>query len=106
MPEPYTVKTLLKHPSAIVSQVYLAPGHETPKHSHAHDYLVHPRQDTTLVKTTYKGDQVVSTETVTHAADQPYVVSKSEDGTEFTLKNTGSAAMMCDKTLLPPPPNS
>jgi hypothetical protein len=100
MSEPYTVKTLIKHPSATVTQVHLAAGHETPRHSHAHDFVVHPRQDTTLVKTTYKGDQVVSTETVTHTAGQPYVVSKSEDGTEFTLKNTGSAAMMCDKTLI------
>jgi hypothetical protein len=104
MPEPYTVKTLLKHPSAIVNQVHLEPGHETPRHSHPHDYIVHPRQDTTLVKTTYKGNAVISTETVTHTAGTPYVVSKSEDGTEFTIKNTGSAAMMCDKTLLPPKP--
>jgi hypothetical protein len=63
---------------------------------------VHPRQDTTLVKTTYKDNQVISTEDVTHTAGVPYVVSKSADGTEFTIKNTGSAAMMCDKTLLPP----
>ena len=100
--QPYTVNVLLKHPHAVVSRVHLAPGHETPKHAHAHDYLVHPRAATTLVKTTYRGDDVIKTETVEHTPDAPYVVGKSEDGTSFTIKNTGSAAMMCEKVLMPP----
>ncbi len=100
--EPYAVKVVLKHPHVIITDVHLSAGHETPRHAHAHDYVVHPRQDTTLVKTTYRGDAVVKTETVDHKAGAAYFVSKSDDGTEFTIKNVGSAAMMCEKTQLPP----
>ena len=100
--EPYVVNILLKQPQAIVSKVHLAPGHETPRHSHAHDYVVYPRQATTLVKTTYRGDDVVSTETIEHAIDKPYTVGKSADGSSFTIRNIGSAAMTCEKTQMPP----
>ena len=103
-PEAYTVTVLMKHPHAVISRVHLAAGHETPKHAHAHDYVVHPRQDTSLVRTTYKGDEVVKTEPVEHKADEPYVVAKTAAGLTFTIKNVGSAAMMCEKTQLPPKP--
>ena len=100
--EPYTVKTLLKHEHMTILHVHLAPGHATPKHSHAHDYIVRPHQDTTLTKTTYKDGAVVGTETVEHKAGVPYPVAKSEDGTEFTITNSGTAAMLCDKSLIHP----
>ena len=100
--EPYTVKTLLKHDHMTILYVHLAPGHATPKHSHKHDYIVRPHQDTTLTKTTYKDGAVVGTETVEHKAGVPYPVAKSEDGTEFTITNAGNAAMLCDKSLIHP----
>ena len=102
--EPYTVKVVMKHPHVVISHVYLAPGHATPAHSHKHDYVVHPKADTKLLKTTYKNGAVVREEEVEHKAGEPYFVSKSEDGTEFTIKNLGAAAMMCEKTQLPPKP--
>ena len=99
----YKVDVLLKHPSAIVSKIQLAPGAETPLHTHQHDYVVHPQAAATLVKTTYKDGAVVSTETVEHKANEPYFVFKSADGTSFSLKNVGTSAMLCDKTQIPPP---
>ena len=100
--DPYTVKVVMKHPNVVISHVHLESGHATPKHSHRHDYVVHPKQDTKLLKTTYRNGVVVSEEHVEHKAGEPYYVSRSEDGTEFTIKNLGNAAMMCEKTQLPP----
>ena len=102
--QPYTVKVLLKHPHVVISEIHLAPGETTPRHSHAHDYVVHPKQDAKLVKTTYKAGAVINTETIEHKAGEPYYVAKSDDDTEFSLENIGSAAMMCEKTQLPPKP--
>jgi predicted metal-dependent enzyme (double-stranded beta helix superfamily) len=101
---PFKEDLLLKHPSAIVSRVKLAPGAETPRHSHKHDYVVHPQAGATLLKTTYRGDTVINTETVEHKPNEPYVVFKTEDGTSFSLKNVGTGTMLCDKTQIPPPP--
>ena len=99
---PYTVKRLLKHKHTTVTRIELHPGHETEKHTHEHDTVVHPRETTTLLKTTFRGDEVVGTEQIEHKADKPYVVGKSEDGTSFTIKNIGSTLMLCEKTALPP----
>jgi hypothetical protein len=100
---PYKVDVLMKHPSAIVSKIRLAPGAETPRHAHQHDYVVHPQAAAQLVKTTYRGDAVIKQEPIEHKPNEPYFVFKSEDGTSFSLKNVGSSAMLCDKTQLPPP---
>ena len=101
---PYKVDVLMKHPAAIVSRIHLAPGAETPRHSHKHDYVVHPHAGAKLVKVTYRGDAVVSEEPIEHTPNEPYYVFKSEDGTAFSLKNVGTSAMLCDKTQIPPPP--
>ena len=99
----YSVNVLLKHPSAIVSKIQLAPGAETPIHAHQHDYVVHPQAATTLVKTTYRDGAVIGTETIEHKPNEPYFVFKSANGTSFSLKNVGASAMLCDKTQIPPP---
>ena len=100
--EPYKVDVQLQHPRATVSQVHLAAGHETPEHTHAHDYVVIPRAATTVVKTTFKGGQKLSEETIEHQPGQPYVVLANEDGVTFSLKNVGNGPMLCDKAFIKP----
>lgn len=100
--EPYKVDVQLQHPRATVSQVHLAAGHETPEHTHAHDYVVIPRAVTTVVKTTFKDGQKLSEETIEHQPGQPYVVLANEDGVTFSLKNVGSGPMLCDKAFIKP----
>jgi predicted metal-dependent enzyme (double-stranded beta helix superfamily) len=101
---PYKVDVLMNHPAAIVSRIHLAPGAETPRHAHKHDYVVHPHAGAKLVKVTYRGDAVVSEEPIDHKPNEPYYVFKSAAGTSFSLKNVGTSAMLCDKTQIPPPP--
>src|SRR3954469_9410664 len=60
--ENYRVHVKLKHDKTTVSEVHLAAGHETPVHTHKHDYVVHPRAATKVLKTTYKDGQVHKTE--------------------------------------------
>ena len=98
--EPYKVDVKLKHPLVTVSEVHLEAGHETPEHAHEHDYVVHPRAATTVLKTTYKDGEKVSEEQIEHKPGEPYFVGKSADGTSFTLKNIGSGPMLCDKTFI------
>ena len=62
--EHYKVDVTLRHPSASVSQVHLSAGHETPVHAHRHDYVVHPRSETRLLRTSFKDGQVIKTEEV------------------------------------------
>ncbi len=98
--DPYRVTVTLKHPKVTVSQVHLEPGHETPEHAHEHDYVVHPKAATRLLKTTYKDGQKQSEEEIEHVPGQPYFVAKSVDGTTFSMKNIGNAPMMCEKTFI------
>ncbi len=101
MPDkPFRVDVQLEHPRATVSQVHLEAGHETPEHAHEHDYVVHPRAATKLLKTTYKDGKKQSEEEVEHTPGQPYFVAKSVDGTTFTMKNVGTGPMMCEKTFI------
>ncbi|MBV8915420.1 MAG: hypothetical protein JOZ05_20580 [Acetobacteraceae bacterium] len=96
----YKVDVKLKHEKASVSEVHLAPGHETPVHAHRHDYVVHPRAATKVLKTTYKDGQVHKTEEIEHKPGEPYFVAASEDGVTFSLKNIGDGPMLCDKTFI------
>ena len=98
--KPFHVEVKLKHPKAIVSQVHLVPGHETTEHSHEHDYVVHPRAATKVLKTTYKDGQKHSEEEIEHKPGEPYFVAASEDGITFSLKNIGDGPMLCDKTFI------
>lgn len=98
--EPYKVNVTLKHPKVVVSEVHLAPGHETPVHAHEHGYVVHPRAATKLLKTTYKNGAKVSEEVIDHTPGQPYFVAKSEDGITFSMKNIGTGPMACEKTFI------
>ena len=98
--EPYRVNVTLKHPKVAVSEVYLEPGYETPLHSHEHDYVVHPRGPSKVLKTTYKNGKKISEEVIEHTPGKPYFVSRSEDGHSFTMKNIGDSAMACDKTII------
>ena len=100
--ENYKVTVKLKHAQVTVSEIHLAPGHETPEHSHSRDYVVHPRAATKVLKTTYKDGKLHSTEEIEHKPGEPYFVAASEDGVTFTLKNIGDAPMLCDKTFMPP----
>ena len=100
--EPYQVHIRLKHPRVTVSEVHLHPGHETPQHTHEHDYVVHPRAATKVLKTTYRSGEKVSEEEIEHKPGEPYFVGKSADGTSFTLKNIGDGPMLCDKTFIRP----
>ncbi len=100
--EHYRVDVTLNHPKASVSQVYLSAGHETPVHAHTHDYVVHPRAATKLLKTSYKDGAVIATEEIEHKPGEPYFVAATEDGVTFSLKNIGDGHMLCDKTLIPP----
>ena len=96
----YKYEVTMDHANAKVAKVHLAAGHEIPQHSHEHDYIVHPQAATKLVKTSYKDGKVLKTEEVTHEANKPYFVAKSEDGVTFSLKNVGSGPMMCEKTMI------
>ncbi len=98
--EPYHVQIKLRHPKVIVSQVHLESGHATPVHAHEHDYVVHPRNATRVLKTTYKDGQKQSEEEIEHKPDEPYFVAASEDGITFSLKNIGDGPMLCDKTFI------
>ena len=98
--ENFKVNVKLKHEKASVSEVHLAAGHETPVHSHKHDYVVHPRAATKVVKTTYKDGKVHKTEEIEHKPGEPYFVAASEDGVTFSLKNVGDGPMLCDKTFI------
>lgn len=102
MADPYKVDVTLKHPKATVSQVQLAAGHETPVHAHKHDYVVHPRAATKLLKTTYKDGAKQSEEEFEHKPGEPYFVAASEDGVTFSLKNIGDGPMLADKTFILP----
>jgi len=96
----YKVNVKLKHDKASVSEVHLAAGHETPVHEHKHDYVVHPRAATKVLKTTYKNGKVHNTEEIEHKPGEPYFVAASEDGVTFSLKNIGDGPMLCDKTFI------
>jgi hypothetical protein len=102
MASPYKVEVKLKHPKATVSQVHLEAGHETPIHAHEHDYVVHPRAATKVLKTTYKDGRKHSEEEIEHKPGEPYFVAASEDGVTFSLKNIGDGPMLCDKTFIRP----
>lgn len=98
--EGYKVQVKLKHEKASVSEVHLPAGQETPVHSHKHDYVVHPRAATKVLKTTYREGKVHSTEEIDHKPGEPYFVAASEDGVTFSLKNIGDGPMLCDKTFI------
>ena len=98
--ESYKVNVKLRHEKASVSEVHLDAGHETPEHSHKHDYVVHPRAATKVLKTTYKDGKVQSTEEIEHKPGEPYFVAANADGVTFSLKNIGDGPMLCDKTFI------
>ncbi len=99
---PYQVRITLRHPQATVSEVHLQPGEETPVHAHAHDYVVHPRAATRVLKTIFKDGEKLSEEEIEHKPGEPYFVGASEDGITFSLKNIGDGPMQCDKTFIRP----